>query len=77
MAAQVFTAGPDLNLDSYSFPSGHSATANLIAACLVARWGDKRAFWPAVLFALLAAASRSLLGVHFPSDTTTGLALGW
>lgn len=75
MAAQVFTAGPDLNLDSYSFPSGHSATASLIAACLVARWG-KRAFWPAVLFALLAAASRSLLGVHFPSDTTTGLALG-
>lgn len=75
LAPYVFTAGPNLRVDSYSFPSGHSATASLIAVSLVARWG-KGAVWPALIFALLAGASRSLLGVHYPSDITTGLALG-
>jgi undecaprenyl-diphosphatase len=75
LAGLVFTAGPQLRIDSYSFPSGHSATAALVAAALVALWG-RRAWWPAVVFALLAGASRSLLGAHYPSDITTGLALG-
>ncbi|HMW48119.1 MAG TPA: phosphatase PAP2 family protein [Marinagarivorans sp.] len=75
LAAYVFSAGPDLNIDSYSFPSGHSATASLISVALVALWG-RRAQWPALIFALLVAASRSMLGAHFPSDTSAGLALG-
>lgn len=75
LAPFVFSAGPELKLTSYSFPSGHSATASLISVALVALWG-KRALWPALVFALLIAASRSMLGAHYPSDTSAGLALG-
>jgi membrane-associated phospholipid phosphatase len=75
LAAGVFTAGPVLKSESFSFPSGHSATASLIAAALVALWG-RRAILPAVVLALAVAASRSMLGAHYPSDTAAGLALG-
>jgi|GEM_PF-7084414 len=75
LAGQVFTAGPRLNIDSFSFPSGHSATASLIAVALVVVGGG-RALIPALLFALAVAASRAMLGAHFPSDTAAGLALG-
>lgn len=75
LLGQVFIAGPSLRTDSFSFPSGHSATAALFAAACIARFGQ-RALLPALLLALAVAASRSMLGAHYPSDTSAGLALG-
>jgi membrane-associated phospholipid phosphatase len=67
-----------------SFPSGHSATAAAFfatAALLLGRWRGRQA--RAVLAGLAAAiavavaSTRVLLDVHWLSDVTAGLALGW
>lgn len=75
LANQVFTAGPSLASDFYTFPSGHSGTAGLLMVLLLARFGN-RVLIPAALLALAIALSRSTLGAHYPSDTFTGLVLG-
>jgi undecaprenyl-diphosphatase len=61
-------------LDRYSFPSGHT----LHAVSLTILYG---AFEPAMLlfmgpFALLVAASRIVLGLHYPSDVIAGAVIG-
>jgi len=61
-------------LDAFSFPSGH--TLHAVAFTLVAL-----SYFPAlapvlVPFALLTAASRVVLGLHYPSDVLAGAALG-
>src|SRR5438445_13724842 len=60
--------------DQFSFPSGHTITAFAVAIGL----GE---FYPALLpvlllFALLIATSRILLGMHFLSDVVVGALLG-
>lgn len=58
----------------FSFPSGHAAGAFAFAAFValrVPRWGAL-----ALLFAALVAASRVVLGVHYPSDVVAGALLG-
>jgi undecaprenyl-diphosphatase len=61
-------------LDEYSFPSGHTlhAVAFAIVAC---------AHYPPLLlilapFALLVAASRVVLGLHYPSDVAAAAVIG-
>jgi undecaprenyl-diphosphatase len=58
-----------------SFPSGHTITAFATAAALGflrPRW-----FWPLlVLFALPIAASRLIVGSHYPSDVLAGALIG-
>lgn len=61
-------------LDEFSFPSGH--TMNALSISVAACW-----FAPALALillplCLLIAASRVVLGVHYPSDVLAGGALG-
>lgn len=61
-------------LDRFSFPSGH--TLHAVAFSTVAL-----AYYPAlacllVPFTVLVAASRVILGLHYPSDVLAGAALG-
>ncbi len=61
-------------LDVYSFPSGHTMHAIAFGALLsnyypALGW----VVWP---FAALVAASRVMLGLHYPSDVIAGAALG-
>jgi undecaprenyl-diphosphatase len=61
-------------LDAFSFPSGH--TLHAVAFTLVAC-----GYYPAlaailVPFTVLTAASRVVLGLHYPSDVLAGAALG-
>jgi undecaprenyl-diphosphatase len=62
-------------LDRYSFPSGHTLHAVLFTTIAVA-------YAPSLVFVLLPftlliAASRVVLGLHYPSDVIVGALLGW
>jgi len=67
-----------------SFPSGHSSAAAacwMAIALVVGRWFSPRARpWILALaaaIAVLVAASRTLLGVHWVTDVIAGLTVGW
>lgn len=62
-------------LDRYSFPSGHTLHAVLFTTIAIA-------YAPGLVFillpfTLLIAASRVVLGLHYPSDVIVGALLGW
>jgi undecaprenyl-diphosphatase len=61
-------------LDDFSFPSGH--TLHAIAFALVLGYHFPFSVWWAAPFALLVAASRMVLGLHYPSDVAVGAAIG-
>lgn len=61
-------------LDEYSFPSGH--TLHAVAFSIVACAHHPRLVWALAPFALLVAASRLVLGLHYPSDVLAGALLG-
>ncbi len=60
--------------DQFSFPSGHSSGAFLLATALLVFYGPVAA--PLFLWAFAVAMSRILLGVHFPGDTLAGAMMG-
>jgi len=66
-------AGAD-PLDPFSFPSGH--TLHAVAFSIVAIAYYPMLAWLLVPFTLLVAASRVVLGLHYPSDVLAGTALG-
>jgi len=66
-------AGAD-PLDPFSFPSGH--TLHAVAFSMVAIAFYPMLAWLLVPFTLLVAASRVVLGLHYPSDVLAGTALG-
>jgi undecaprenyl-diphosphatase len=64
----------DRTLDHYSFPSGH--TLHAVAFTLVAVAYYPSLAWLTVPFTCLVAASRVVLGLHYPSDVLAGALLG-
>lgn len=60
--------------DQFSFPSGHSSAAFLLANLTALFYGIVA--WPLYVWASFVALSRVILGVHFPSDILAGIALG-
>ena len=79
--------GPLATLSTYSFPSGHAASATLFYGLLAAWYFCQARSWrgrvAAVALATLAVAlvglSRVYLGAHYPSDVLAGMAAssGW
>lgn len=61
-------------LDRYSFPSGHTLHAVAFTWQAVAHFPGLA--WVLVPFASLVAASRVVLGLHYPTDVLVGAALG-
>jgi undecaprenyl-diphosphatase len=61
-------------LDQFSFPSGHTLHAVSFSILMVAHCPQLA--WLVVPFALAVAASRLVLGLHYPSDVLAGAALG-
>lgn len=60
--------------DKFSLPSGHSAGAFLVAVVLAQYFPEFVSLW--FLWAACVAASRVLLGVHFPVDVVLGALMG-
>jgi undecaprenyl-diphosphatase len=60
--------------DKFSFPSGHTSAAFMMATLLGAAWPE----WIILFYswAMLVGFSRVVLGVHFPTDTLVGAILG-
>jgi undecaprenyl-diphosphatase len=75
-----FETCPDIRrcapaLDDFSFPSGHTLHAVGFTTVLVAHFPAVGiVFWP---IAALIAASRVILGMHYPTDVIVGAMLGW
>ncbi|MCX7960893.1 MAG: phosphatase PAP2 family protein [Burkholderiales bacterium] len=64
----------DVPLDRFSFPSGHTLHATAFTIVALAY---QPGLAPLVVpFALLVAASRVVLGLHYPSDVLAGAAIG-
>jgi undecaprenyl-diphosphatase len=61
-------------LDRYSFPSGHTLHAVSFTWQACAHFGDLA--WVLIPFAALIAASRVVLGLHYPSDVLVGAVIG-
>src|SRR5262245_18580761 len=61
-------------LDRFSFPSGH--TLHAVGFTLIAASYFPLLAWPLAAFTVLVAASRMVLGLHYPSDVLAGAALG-
>ena len=60
--------------DEFSFPSGHTSAAFLFVTVLVLHMGP--VLLPLYLWSMAIGMSRVYLGVHFPTDTVVGAALG-
>lgn len=61
-------------IGDWSFPSNHAAIAGAAAAAVIVAW--RRFAVAAILFAVLEAFSRVLVGAHYPHDVTVGLIVG-
>lgn len=58
-----------------SFPSGHSSTVGGVAGALVLLWPASR--WIVIPGAIWIAATRIVVGAHYPSDVIAGVAFGF
>jgi undecaprenyl-diphosphatase len=60
--------------DAFSFPSGHTAGAFVVATMVSSCWPVS--LIPLILWALLVGFSRIYLRVHYPTDVVAGACLG-
>lgn len=60
--------------DKFSFPSGHTMAAFLLASLCCLTYGV--AAYPLYIWAGMVGCSRVILGVHFPTDILAGASLG-
>lgn len=67
--------GPALR--SHAFPSGHSATAFMVAGLLLGFGVRGWRCWLVLALAALVALSRVVVGAHWPVDVLAGAAVGW
>ena len=74
-AQAVHVIGPAYHF--HSFPSGHAATAFLVAGLVVQGYRLRARAGVPLLLAVLVAVSRSAVGVHWPLDTLAGAFGGW
>jgi len=61
-------------LDRYSFPSGH--TLHAVSFTILATASFPQLAWLLVPFATMVAASRVVLGLHYPTDVAAGAIIG-
>jgi undecaprenyl-diphosphatase len=61
-------------LDRYSFPSGH--TLHAVSFTVLACYSFPALAWLCIPFAVLVAASRVVLGLHYPTDVIAGAGIG-
>jgi len=60
-----------------SFPSGHSTAIFTLIGVMVLTSAVGWLRWPLLVFAILVAVSRSVVGVHWPIDLLGGMLGGW
>jgi len=79
--ARPVLAHPVAHAQGFSFPSGHALGSAALYASIAVVLGPRVPFAVrlalGVLPPLVVAATRVLLGVHFPSDVVAGLVAGW
>ncbi|MCR5624057.1 MAG: phosphatase PAP2 family protein [Lachnospiraceae bacterium] len=66
----------NLKIQGYSFPSGHSTNSAVGYGTLAKLMKKKAITIICVILIFLVGLSRSILGVHYPTDVMTGWALG-
>ena len=63
--------------DEFSFPSGHTCNATLMAFAISSHYPHGVVVILCMMWVLGMAASRIILGMHYPSDVIMGVALGF
>ncbi len=62
---------------SSSFPSGHTAAAFVLTACMALYPLPATLKWTALVVAVLVGLSRMVVGIHWPLDVLAGALTGW
>lgn len=66
----------DINVQGFSFPSGHSTNSAVVYGSIARFAGKRGMIRAAVVISVLVGCSRFCLGVHYPTDVLCGWALG-